>query len=122
MVKENIVLLHISERVKDMCEVNPHLASVVDYDLVTSNLGYLKEELNLYSRRQKREAMMLEEVMPTMRSLSPDPEDVAAVNKKYIQFKTIGTISAVMAKIKKEQNTTSYNQPIYRSDTKKIAE
>ncbi|KPJ15352.1 hypothetical protein RR48_01913 [Papilio machaon] len=38
-VKENIVM-HISEKkFNDMCEVNPHLASVVDYGLVTPNLG-----------------------------------------------------------------------------------
>ncbi|KPJ04881.1 Calpain-3 [Papilio xuthus] len=34
-VKENIVMLHISgKKFKDMCEVNLHLASVVDYSLV----------------------------------------------------------------------------------------
>ncbi|KPJ20994.1 Ral GTPase-activating protein subunit beta [Papilio machaon] len=32
--------MHISEKkFNDMCEVNPHLASVIDYDLVTPNLG-----------------------------------------------------------------------------------
>ncbi|KPJ16341.1 Prostamide/prostaglandin F synthase [Papilio machaon] len=36
-MKENIVMLHISEKkFNDMCEVNPHL-TVVDYDLVTPN-------------------------------------------------------------------------------------
>ncbi|KPJ12748.1 Calcium-independent phospholipase A2-gamma [Papilio machaon] len=36
--EENIVMLHISEKIfNDMCEVNPHLA-MVDYGLVTPNL------------------------------------------------------------------------------------
>ncbi|KPJ12199.1 hypothetical protein RR48_02482 [Papilio machaon] len=38
-MKENIVMLHISEKkFNDMCEVNPHLVSI-DYVLVTPNLG-----------------------------------------------------------------------------------
>ncbi|KPJ04086.1 Zinc finger SWIM domain-containing protein 5 [Papilio xuthus] len=42
---------HISEKkFKDMCEVNPHLASVVDYGLITLNLGYERE----YRRASKR--------------------------------------------------------------------
>ncbi|GBP23427.1 hypothetical protein EVAR_22286_1 [Eumeta japonica] len=32
----------------------------------------------------------MEDVMPTMRSLSPDPEDIAAVNRKYIQVRVGG--------------------------------
>ncbi|KPJ03579.1 UBX domain-containing protein 2B [Papilio xuthus] len=46
-VNENIVMLHISgKKYKDMCEVNPHLASVVDYGLITLNLGEIPTELS----------------------------------------------------------------------------
>ncbi|KPJ04831.1 Irregular chiasm C-roughest protein [Papilio xuthus] len=52
-VKENIVMLHISaKKFKDMCEVNPHLASVVYYGLVTPNLGYVFVCYNVSPKRQ----------------------------------------------------------------------
>ncbi|KPJ17209.1 hypothetical protein RR48_01558 [Papilio machaon] len=39
-------MLHMSEKkFNDMCEVNSHLASVVDYDLVTPNLGFRKGDV-----------------------------------------------------------------------------
>ncbi|KPJ17395.1 Copper-transporting ATPase 2 [Papilio machaon] len=54
-VKENIVMLHISEKkFNDMCEVNPHLASVVDYGLVTPNLG-------LFNRSKSNDGCLLQE-------------------------------------------------------------
>ncbi|KPJ05274.1 hypothetical protein RR46_02029 [Papilio xuthus] len=38
-----------------MCEVNPHLASVVDYGLVTANLGASPRHAGLTARRQTAE-------------------------------------------------------------------
>ncbi|KPJ07465.1 Ancient ubiquitous protein 1 [Papilio machaon] len=46
-LQENFVMLHISEKkFNDMCEVNSHLA-VVDYDLVTSNLGSIEDRVRI---------------------------------------------------------------------------
>ncbi|KPI93700.1 Myrosinase 1 [Papilio xuthus] len=47
-------MLHISQKFKDMCEVNPHLASVVDYGLIILNLGVLAIGSNAFTRQQRK--------------------------------------------------------------------
>ncbi|KPJ17381.1 Nitrilase and fragile histidine triad fusion protein NitFhit [Papilio machaon] len=50
---DTVVFFISDKKFKDMCEVNPHWASVVDYDLVTPNLGTDVYSLYTLSLRNK---------------------------------------------------------------------
>ncbi|KPJ12335.1 hypothetical protein RR48_11591 [Papilio machaon] len=53
-MKENIVMLHVSEKkFKDMCEVNPHW-TCIDYGLVTPKLGLIESSVILLNGRERR--------------------------------------------------------------------